>query len=169
MKVYKNFLNKEEFNNLKNIFESPLFPWYYQNGVSYSSKTDTPYDFQFVHFLYTKDEINSDYYQYLKPILNKLKIFTLIRAKINLSTRVSKITTHEYHTDILDKPRDLKMKTGLYYFTNSNGYTKFKNGKKIECEENKFVEFDSNLEHTSSFGSNTNRRIVLNLNYIQLD
>ena len=169
MKIYNNFLNKEEFNNLKNIFESPLFPWYYQNGVSYSSEIETPYDFQFVHWLYCKDKTTSDYYQYLEPILNKLKLFTLIRAKINLSTRVPKISTNKYHTDIPDKPKDLKMKTGIYYLTNSNGYTKFKNGKKVECEENKFLEFDSNLEHTSLFSSNTNKRIVINFNYIQLD
>jgi len=58
------------------------------------------------------------------------------------------------------------MKTAIYYLNNSNGPTKFKNGTEIKCEENKFIEFNSKLEHTSVFGTNSNKRIVINFNYL---
>ena len=49
------------------------------------------------------------------------------------------------------------------------GLLNLKMEKEIKCEENKFVEFDSNLEHTGVFATDSNRRIVLNLNYIKND
>ena len=171
MKVYKDFLPKEEFIKLKNLITSDEFPWYYYDDVTYVSKEkkEIPYYFQFVHLFYHEDKINSDYLQCLKPLFDKLNIFCLLKVKANLNTRVPKLLTNDYHIDISIKPKNIKMKTGIYYLTNSNGPTKFKNGKEIKCEENKFVEFDSNLEHTGVFATDSNRRIVLNLNYIKND
>ena len=51
------------------------------------------------------------------------------------------------------------------YLDNSNGYTKFKNGKKIKSEENKYVEFDSSLKHTGTSCTDKKRRVVINFNY----
>jgi len=166
MKVYKDFLPQEQFNNLKNIVESNDFPWFYSNGATDNHNEDIPYDHQFVHFFYQRNSVCSKYYEYLVPILNKLKIFSLIKIKANLSTRVPKIQTNQYHIDLPDRPKDLKMKTAIYYLNNSNGPTKFKNGTEIKCEENKFIEFNSKLEHTSVFGTNSNKRIVINFNYL---
>jgi len=169
MKIYKNFLEKEQFNNLKNTLESMSFPWYYTNGVTYTSNIEVPYAFKFSHYFYSQDRITSEHYNCLQPILAKLNYFSIIRIRANLSTRVPKIMLHEYHTDVTDQPKSLKMKTGIYYLNNTDGYTKFKNGKIVECEENTFVEFDSDLQHAGTFSSNSNRRIVINFNYIKLD
>ena len=62
----------------------------------------------------------------------------------------------------IDQP---KGKTGIFYINTCNGYTKFKNGEKIKSEKNKYVEFDSILEHTGSSCTDEKRRIVINFNY----
>ena len=41
-----------------------------------------------------------------------------------------------------------------------------KTGEKIKSEENKYVEFNSTIEHTGSSCTNQNRRIVINFNYV---
>jgi hypothetical protein len=57
---------------------------------------------------------------------------------------------------------EVKINTGILYINTNNGYTKFKNGKKIKSKKNQYVEFDSKLEHTGSTCTDEDRRIVIN-------
>ena len=41
----------------------------------------------------------------------------------------------------------------------------FKNGKVIDSVENRFIMFNSQLEHTGTTCTNQKRRIVINFNY----
>ena len=60
----------------------------------------------------------------------------------------------------------IKGTTGILYINTCNGYTKFENGKKVKSVENTYVEFDSTLKHTGTTCTDTDRRLVLNINYI---
>ena len=92
-------------------------------------------------------------------VLSKIKYNKLTAVKANLLTKTKNIIEHGFHID-----QNIGT-TGILYLDNSNGYTKFENGKKIKSEENKYVEFDSTLKHTGSSCTDEKRRIVINFNY----
>jgi hypothetical protein len=95
----------------------------------------------------------------MRPVLKHIKHKKINRVKANLLTRTDEIIEHGMHTD------QKKGTTGILYLDNSNGYTKFENGKKVESEENKYVEFDSTIKHTGSTCTDKKRRVVINFNY----
>ena len=110
--------------------------------------------------LVSLQNINSDYYYLIEPILKKLKFKNLLNVRANLCLkRPSKCS---WHVDNFTK--DLKHKTAIYYVNNNNGYTIFKN-KKIKCEANKIVLFDADQIHKAKIQTNTDARIVINFNY----
>jgi len=157
MKIINNFLKETEFNKIKLGITDQFFPWYLQDGVVTPKDNHT----QFCHTFYApKLYVNSPYFNLIVPILEKLKIKSLIRIKANLICKNSKIIEHGYHTDF-----DYNNTTAIFYINTNNGYTKFKNKKICKSEENKLVYFDSNLEHTGSTCTDEEYRIVLNLNY----
>ena len=165
MKVYKNFLKPEEMSAIKLIMESADFPWYASNILkAHEIAKDTP-NIQFVHPFYNTYKIVSHYFDILAPLLNKLKIFSLLRVKANLTVRTFKHQEHGMHVDFLND--NAKIKTGILYVNSNNGYSKFENGEKIQSIENQFVEFDSHIKHTGSSSTDHDRRIVINVNYIK--
>jgi len=161
MKVYNNFLPKEEFLEIKNFMTGNYFPWYAQNYTV--NKTDNY--FQLTHLFYNNCIINSDFFKILNVFLNKINPLCIIRIKANLLTKTEKIIEHEMHTDF-QSDFTKKITTGIFYINTNNGYTKFKN-KKIESIENRYVCFDSNKLHTGTTCTDENYRIVINFNYIK--
>lgn len=162
MKVYKNFLDKEHFKNIKNLLTSSHFPWYLTSILSYDTEK---FNSQICHTLYKNNNINSKFYNDLKPVYEKIQWFSLLRLKANLIMRTETIIEHGMHIDYVKPP--CKTYTGILYLNTNNGYTKFSNGKIIKSEENKYVEFDSQLEHTGTSCTDQDYRIVINFNYIK--
>ena len=161
IEIKDSFLDEEYFSKLKKEFTSSYFPWYLNHEVS----LDNDGHIQMTHMLYRYNEITSDYYDLLKPLLSELKVFSLVRMKMNLLYRTDKLLEHGFHIDITDAPKNLK--TSIFYFNSNNGYTKFENGEKVESIENRLVTFPSNLKHTGSTNTcNNPYRIVLNINYV---
>ena len=153
----KNCLNKNDFNNIENLFFSypNYFPWYLGPGKSFEGDGHL----QFVHLFFNENKINSPYFKQLDSIIELLKPKTLIRIKANLLSKTNKIIEHPYHIDCKD------CKTAIFYINTNNGFTKFKNNKTIKSEKNKLIKFNSNLEHGGSTCTDTNVRIVINFNY----
>jgi len=60
------------------------------------------------------------------------------------------------------------IKTSIYYFNTNNGYTLFKDGKKIDSVQNRLITFPSSMEHTGTTCTDQPFRLVLNMNYIPL-
>ena len=87
---------------------------------------------------------------------------SLLRIKANLLYKTSKIIKHGYHTDF--EP-DLNNKTSIFYVNTNNGYTSFKNGRKVKSKENTLVEFDSKLEHSGTTCTDKEYRMIINFNY----
>ena len=103
MNVVDNFLDKSEYDTLYNhIIGSTVtqqFPWYFNSKKIDDVNID--YNFQFVHNVIQNGKIDSPVtFEVLKPLLNKLKPKGLIRIKLNLTTKTSKIIKYPLHRDI---------------------------------------------------------------------
>jgi hypothetical protein len=164
MKIISNFLEKDDFNNLKNLFYSDNFPWYLAEGVVRPGDGQI----QFIHNFYKNFAISSSFFSLIYPVLIKLNVISLIRIKANFLYKTNKIIEHGYHTDI-EVGRKINSKTAVLYINTNNGYTKFKNGKTISSEENKIVIFDTNILHTGSTCTDKDTRVVINFNYYGKD
>ena len=156
IKIIDNFLNEDDLNNLKNQFLNYNFPWYFQEGVVFEKDGD----FQYTHTFFNNNKINSDYFDLLKPFLSLLNIKSIVRIKLNLTTKENTIRKFDLHTDV-----PFICNTAIFYLNNNNGKTVFNNKKEIESVENRIVIFPSNLEHMGTTHTDTNYRMVLNLNY----
>jgi len=102
----------------------------------------------------------------IKPITSKLKMKELIRVKINSYPNQGKLVEHTWHIDT-----DYTHKGCLLAFNTCNGYTKFKDGDKIDKVEsvaNRAILFDPSKLHTSSNTTNAPRRVNININYFEL-
>ena len=154
MNIYKNFIKKEYSNKINTELLKPYFPWFYNKN---QNNKDTSYMF---HLFFNGTNVNSDYFYLIEPILKKLKIKNLLNVRANLCLkRPSKC---DWHVDKLTQ--DLKHKTAIYYVNTNNGYTLFKN-KKVNCEKNKIVIFDADQKHKAKIQTNTDTRMVININY----
>jgi hypothetical protein len=168
MLVRDNFLPEEQFNNLTDLVMGDLFPWFYNVGILNvkiaEKKEEAP--FQFTHTLFDRRMSTSPLSQatqYFDPLFEKIGMEQLIKAKLNCGIRDSKHTEGGWH---IDTPKDQIHKTAVFFFNTNNGYTKFEDGTIVETVENRLAEFDSNLSHTGVSHTDTQVRVVLNLNYL---
>jgi len=155
--VIDNFLPKEIFFNIKNIFTSGDIEWHYSKSVSKKENKD---GFYFIHSIYKDHIINSIKYNLFIPILHKIKVKSLLRIKANLYTKTDKIIEHSRHKDY-----EFPHKGFIFYINTNNGFTRLKDGTKIESIENRGLFFDSHHDHNSSTCSDENVRININFNY----
>ena len=165
MKIYKNFIKKEYSNKINDELLKPYFPWYYNK--SQTGGNDTSF---MSHIFHNGNDINSDYFHLVEPILEKLKIKYLINVRANLCLK--RPSRCSWHVDDLmpggkyvANNKDLKHTTAIYYVNTNNGSTLFKNFKNVKCEKNKIVIFDANLHHKAKIQTNTDTRMVININY----
>jgi len=161
LEIIDDFLKKEDFLIIKNQLLGSNFDWYYNEKVVAESKEKS--DFQFTHILYN-DYAPRKTIIIVKPILDKLNPLSLLRIKCNLLPRANKIIEHGFHVDYDLNVNNLY--TAIYYVNTCNGYTKFKNGKKVKSIENRIVIFKSNLEHTGTTCTDEQVRVVINFNFI---
>jgi hypothetical protein len=154
IKIENQFLEKNILENFKNTIFSNDFPWFYGHITNIQDINK-----QFSHIFYKNSEINNPYYSeinspffdLIKPILSKIKPISLIRVKLNLLIKTNKIIEHQYHTDLDNN----KVTTSILYLNTNNGYTRFEDIK-IKSEENKLLTFPSNLKH-----SGTNKKPII--------
>ena len=185
IKVIDNFIPEDEWNQIKAIVMLPhnAFPWAFAPETIQEPllKVDPLDGYQFVHTPYTIMSCNDNpnippktnipifeprSFKLFLPIINnpKLNCKVLIKMKLNLNPRRSTVMEHGFHVDN-DLP---KAKTAVFYFNDNNGYTKFeKTGEKVYSKENRIVIFDNNLKHTGTTCTDTNRRVVMNINFYE--
>ena len=159
MKIIKNFLDQQNFNNIKNTVIQFYFPWYLQNEINKFDKSGYGY---FTHSLFLDSKINSPFYELIMPdIIKSLNIKFLIRARLNLYPKTSKTIKHAYHVDY-----KFKHMSAVYFINTNNGFLFFKNpSKKVKPESNKCVIFNGEHYHASSSCTDKSNRITLNINY----
>lgn len=91
MEIIDNFLDKDDFSNIKSNLLSSSFPWYFNDFILErgTKKCSDVYNYQFTHSFFTTSKI-SDFYSLVEPCLKKLNIRTLLRVKANLIPRADK-------------------------------------------------------------------------------
>jgi len=162
--IIDNFLDHQDFLEIKNIMLSEEFPWFYGVVVEDDALVEHHkaifYNFQFTHIFYNNFSPNSVYYSKLQKLIEKINPKSLLRIKANLSPKTGEIIEYGYHIDFPN------IVSCIFYINTNNGYTKFKNGGVVDSIENRAVFFDSNLLHTGTSCTDKNTRINLNLNFI---
>ena len=160
MKITDNFLSDDEFKSIQDWFTGESFHWYYNNSIA-GNKQGLD-QFQFVHPFYdvAKPSINK-FSSFLYPFLTKLNAKYIFRIKANLRPRTTTAVLSDFHTDM-----SLNQQTGIFYINTNNGYTKFKDDSTVLSVANRFLSFSGDLEHCGASSTDTNSRIVLNINYI---
>lgn len=167
IKVIDNFLSKKEHQDIKNIVCSNHFPWFLNVAVNdFNDKNvvdvvEEKYNFQFTHMFYEDFYPKSNYIDILLPIIKKINPSALIRIKANMNIITEKNIEHGFHIDFPFK----NSKTAIYYLNSNDGYTIFKNGEKIMSVENRFIEFDSDILHSGSTQTDSQKRVLINFNY----
>jgi len=157
MNIYKNFLDKKTFTDIKEKIMSDYMPWYFNDGVNI--REDKNFQFTFTFVDEKRIHCIKEHFKIIEPLLKKIKYKKINRIKANLLTQTTDIVEQGFH---IDQPQGT---TSIFYINNCNGYTKFKDGTKIKSEENKLVEFNSKLQHTGSSCTDKKRRVVINFNY----
>ena len=189
MEIIDNFLSKDESEKIYSHMMGGIFPWFYSKGIT--TRDDGLY--QMIHMIYLPSEptdlLGKKYlspYRVVKtiwneditvgelmdPFLEKLPIKHLIRIKANLLTKTNQHRQSPYHVDFQNVgAKQLsfgKLKTAIYYVNSNNGYTIFKNGDRVDSVTNRMVTFDHDLEHASVTQTDTDSRVVINFNYVEL-
>jgi len=172
--IKDNFLPPEEFEFLRGITEKPGFPWML-NPHSDEEGDNNP---QFIHVMFENvyGSIHvSQSFEYLVPIINRLNVYNIIFAKLNLTTRLSKNDERrgKYHQDmpleVLPKTYGNVVHTAVYYLNTNNGRTEFANGDYAESIANRLVTFPCGLHHRAvRHDEGDYHRIIFNINYVPL-
>jgi hypothetical protein len=165
IKVIDNFLKKDDFKKIQDIFMSSHIPWYYNDYVISPEYRESSDHYQFIHPFYIRGCVESNFYVDLFPILDNLDYYLMIKCKANLLIKTKTHIEHGYHIDLSDLEKHHKPKTSIFYINTNNGYTKFEDGSIIKSVENRLVTFDTRMEHTGSTCTDENVRIVINFNY----
>lgn len=159
MRICEDFLEKNLFLELqKNLFNTN-FPWYYNKTTGNENDTS---NFFFYHMLFIDNQTTSNYFNnVLIPIISKIEMKKLIRAKINCYTKQNNFIYTALHKDY-----DFNHNVALFSINTNNGFTFFKNKKKIHSKENTLLLFNGDMEHCSVSQTDENLRINININYV---
>lgn len=156
MKIIDNFLSDNDFKKIQQIFMSDNFPYYFNNTVV--DEKDTK-NFYFVHTLYDQNVVNSDFFKTIDPLLNKLNILFLRRAKVNCYTRTDKLIKHRAHKDL-----PMSHEGAILSLNTCNGGTYI--GKKfIKSVANRILLFDPSVSHSSTNCTDQQARFNININW----
>jgi len=156
IKTSDNFISKENFKLLKDQITSSNFPWYYQEGKVHP-KDKIP---SLTHVIFSNNKINSRWYEFIIPIIEKCNVKNLVRIKANLDIKKNENLKFSLHTDVEDGFKNCK--TGIFYINDNNGGTFFENGKFIKSVSNRFIFFPAKNKHGTQIQTDKNCRIVIN-------
>ena len=155
--VIDNYLDKADFFQLRGLLEGNDFPWFFQHNVA-SMEDNT--DVFFSHVFYNDHIPNSQFFTCLNPLLKKLQINALIRAKANLYTKKDSLIEHKLHKDF-----DFKHKAVVFCINTNDGFTRLPNGECVPSIANRIILFDGSELHSSTNCTNADTRINININY----
>ena len=159
VKIIDNFLSESVFRQVQQTLMSDGFPWYFNDGILYHGEKGK---YQFTHSFFTQDGLKHDYYNSIEPCLYQLGATSLLRVKANLNPKTVFHRNGGFHIDYSN------VTTSIFYINSNNGWTKFEDGCKVNCVENRMVIFDSNIKHAGFTCTDEQNRVVVNFNYTEL-
>jgi len=168
--VIDNFLDKEYFDSLVTLFtekkNKERTTWAFENSIVYPKEHKKWKEenklFYMTHTLYNNNAPMSPLYKHTFPLLEKLGAECLLRVKANLYPNTEMIHEHPMHVDYT-----YPHSGALLSLNTCDGYTKLKDGTKIDSVANRILLFDAGEEHCSTTTTNTLARFNININYIQ--
>ena len=174
-KVIDNFLDKEYFDSLVNLFigdtesEEAAVSWFFNTAVTHTKehkKYQTKKDklFYLVHLMYQNNIPTSVHYDKMLPLLEKLRVRCLIRMKANLYPNTEILHENKMHSDF-----EFPHSGAILYLNTCDGYTKLHDGKKIDSVANRVLLFNSSEKHCSTTTTDTLARINININFIDVE
>lgn len=167
MQIIENFLSNIEFLEIRNTILGKEFPWVFNEQKVTKLDSDDNlsnlYNFQNTHLFYGNGRPLSLYFDKLNNLILKLQPAALIKVKANLTTRTERVIKSSFHTDNNFE----NSFTSIFYLNTNNGVTYFEDGLEIQSIANRLVTFPSSKVHAGSTSSDTNFRVVLNLNYFK--
>lgn len=166
IKVIDNFLPENEFNHIREVIMSNEVPWYYNNVVtSKAEKNPDLINQYYSHMIFEDHNFNkSSLFDVIIPLLDRLEIVALKRAKANLYPQTKKVYEHGFHKDYL-----MPHQGAIFSINTNNGFTIFEDGTKVESVANRLLKFNPAVYHKSTTCSNDFARININLNYFEYD
>ena len=163
-----NFLEPDEFEQIRALMTSDMFPWYYNDHiireglqVSETLECDVKNNWQFIHLFYSDHKINSPHFDILRPIITKIDLKALVRIKANCVATTEKSVRHGSHVDFYYK----RCFTSIFYVNTNNGFTQFKTGEKVGSVANRLITFPSPTYHSGVSCTDKQVRMVINFNY----
>ena len=161
MEVVDDFLDTDDFTNLKNTMEGLYFPWYWNPRTT--SYDNTP---QMIHNFIFNDKVNSSYLDLLKEskLFEKLGLAYIARCKANLNYKTIENNVGSFHTDFSDNSMN-GITTSILYINTNNGGTQFSDGTRVKSIANRLVKFNCSQEHASVSCTDEDRRVLINVNY----
>tara|TARA_B100000029_G_scaffold451952_1_gene476865 strand:+ start:301 stop:1023 length:723 start_codon:yes stop_codon:yes gene_type:complete len=180
MKVIDNFLPRDEFREIQQIFQGKFCPWTYCDDMS---KTGDPF-YHFEHYLKSvaRNQFRNNF-STMEPVCRGLELKEEGR---DLDIPVANFPeVFEIQALLLPKsffrrdtgfaaisrdPED-GMKTGMYFINNNNGYTLLErpgmqNNEKVKSIENRMVILDQNERVSHSTCTNAKRRLIVYFNWV---
>ena len=159
LKVHDDFLSKDKFDIIKSEMTTNKFPWFYHEGrVNNDDKLPA-----LTHSFYDDNFVNSNWYNILRPIIDKCRMISIVRIKANFDYKSTKSFKTDLHTDLT--PPLEGFKTGIFYLNDNDGKTYFENGEVVDSVANRFVEFPQHLKHGTQTHTDKNYRIIINFNW----
>ena len=160
MKIIDDFLSKTDFEITQQFFLGNDLNWKLNNSIANHITGLDQYMLVHPFFDISKPSQNN-WSGFLQPLFLKLNAKYILRVKANFRPRTSKGVLSPYHIDM-----DLNQQTAIFYLNTNNGYTLFKDGTKVHSLANRLLTFDGNLQHCGCSATDSNYRILLNINYI---
>ena len=191
IKIEDNFLEQEKFDEIELIINplkqeyvkedgsaSQNISWYFRYQYYAKPTEDKSFrgweeeegeldQFQFTHTFYDGHIPQSPYMEQVNCFFKPLHMVSIFRIRANLLTRLPKIVSHPFHTDItfLSEKELAQWTTSIFYVNTNNGYTLFEDGTKVESNANRMLTIPANIKHTGTTCTDQPIRIVVNFNY----
>lgn len=166
MRIIDNYLAPDAFRALSTAIMSPLFPWEKSQILKEPPAHFPPEcNLQYVHGFYlqnAKRVYRSRQLGLIQPLLADINPRRLIKAKVNLTHRQTAQVAYAFHQDTQQPGAT----TAVLYLNTNNGYTLFEDGRKADSVANRMVFFDAALAHSGVHCTDTDKRLVLNLNML---
>ena len=165
IKVIDDFLPENEIDELHEIMiHNHSFPWYYQDKVAIKNEVpDHPWNWYQTHILYVDNQVRSPHYhdvsKFFLPRFNELR--SLLRIKANFYPHTETLREHLPHTDY-----EFEHTAAIFSVNTCDGFTRMKDGTKIDSVRNRIVFFDGSTTHNSSTTTSAPVRWNLNFNYL---
>ena len=166
--VIDNFLDEEYFDKLVTLITDKektanmVMPWYFQSRIADINIKTVDNLFYMIHMFYDGNVPMSSLYPELIPLLKKLSIGSLMRVKANLYPNTEILHEHPMHTDL-----SFSHSGAILSLNTCDGYTKLKDGTKIDSVANRVLLFDASEEHCSTTTTNVSARININMNFFR--